>query len=185
MSLVIVHLPGVSQERVVNDVSSRGVALSNPTIQVVSPDPTPLLKIPEPSLLDESGEASYAAGDPARQSMLFGRYVGQIDARVQRAWRRPRSRVNVMHVINTDDNATAHHAFRCQAQISQDSKGNVTEIELTRCNGSPEWQLSLIRAIHSASPLPAPPDPTVFTNVLAIAFEAKEYVPGYRDDEYE
>lgn len=142
--------------------------------------------MPEPSLIDESGEASLTAGDPARQSMLFGRYTGQIDARIQRAWRRPRSAIDGPFASGSDGGAAARaDTFQCQARIVQEASGNVKEIELIQCNGSPEWQLSLVRAIQLASPLPAPPDPSVFTNVLTLAFEAKAYVPGYREDEYE
>jgi hypothetical protein len=45
--------------------------------------------------------------------------------------------------------------------------------------------MSLVRAIQRASPLPAPPTPTVFTNALTLSFEAKAYGPGAREDEYE
>ena len=37
MSLVIVHLPGPSDESFAESVSSRGEAVSNPIIQIVSP----------------------------------------------------------------------------------------------------------------------------------------------------
>lgn len=183
MSLVIVHLPGPNEFSVVEDLSSRGEALSNPTIEIVSPDPTPSAEMPELSQIDESGQAIVTAGDPAMQSMLFGRYTGQIDARIQRARRKPRSPVS--EALADSGSAHASDLFRCQARISQDNIGNVTEIELMSCNGTPEWQLSLVRAIQRASPLPAPPSPTVFTNALTLSFEGKSYAPGMREDEYE
>lgn len=164
------HVP-VAQQR------AQGGLLSNPIIQIVSPDPTPSVEMPELSSIDESGEAAHTAGDPVRQSMLFGRYTGQIDARIQRAWRKPRGAI--------DEPSAAANTFRCQARIVQEASGAVKEIELMQCNGSPAWQLSLVRAIQLASPLPAPPDPSVFTSVLTLAFEGQPYAPGYREDEYE
>lgn len=181
MSLVIVHLPGPSESRIAEDVSSRGDAAANPIIQIVSPDPSPPALIEE-SLSDESGETAHTAGDPAMQSMLFGRYTGQIDARIKRAWRKPRSPINEEFNVG---GAADRQTFRCQARIRQDDTGNVQEIELMQCNGSPAWKLSLVRAIQRASPLPAPPHPTVFTNTLTLGFEGWPYIPGHRDDEYE
>lgn len=180
MTMVIVHLPGPSEEQMVESVASRGEAMSNPVIQIVSPDATPSFEISEPSLLDESGEAPTTAGDPAMQSMLFGRYTGQIDARVQRAWRKPRTPVDESIAV-----AAEPPIFRCQARIKQDEAGFVKEVELFSCNGSPEWQVSLVRAIQRSSPLPAPPNPSVFTNVLTMSFEGRQFVAGYREDEYE
>lgn len=184
MTLVIVHTPGPTDTTMSVDVASRGSTLANPIIQIVSPDPNPSYEMPELASVDESGEASVTAGDPARQSMLFGRYTGQINARIQRAWVKPRS-----PIIEASERETASpttiETFQCQARIVQGAGGAVQEIELMQCNGSSEWQLSLVRAIQQASPLPAPPDPSVFTSELMLGFEAKEFVPGYREDEYE
>ncbi len=55
--------------------------------------------------------------------------------------------------------------------------GNVKEVALAQCNGSTRWQLSLVQAIQSASPLPAPPNPDVFSSTLHLAFKAEEYSP--------
>lgn len=184
MTLVIVHTPGPTDTAMAMDVASRGMALANPIIQVVSPDPNPSYEMPDLKSMDESGEAPVTAGDPARQSMLFGRYTGQIHARIQRAWRKPRSPINEASESEATSPA-AMETFKCQARIVQGEGGSVGEIELMQCEGSPEWQLSLVRAIQQASPLPAPPDPSVFTSELMLGFEAKAFVPGYREDEYE
>jgi hypothetical protein len=53
------------------------------------------------------------------------------------------------------------------------------------CNGSVTWQQSLVTAILSASPLPAPPDPAVFTHSLTMTFEGQSYVAGGPTDSYE
>jgi TonB C terminal len=111
-------------------------------------------------------------GDSAAEAVLLGRYVGQIDARIERAWRRPRT------PLKEED-------FSCRVQIVQDGTGAVMEITLERCNGDARWQLSLVHAIQSASPLPAPPDPTVFTRVLRMNFRAPPYSAQSSQDDYE
>jgi hypothetical protein len=102
--------------------------------------------------------------DPGR-AFSFGRYVGQISARIDRAWIKPRAPI-------------AGGKFACRARILQSSDGGVKEIELESCDGDPAWQMSLVRAIQNASPLPAPPDPSVFSRSLQIEFEAAPYAPG-------
>jgi TonB-like protein len=185
MTLVMVNLPSQADASLQEEFSSLGVAESDLQIQVASQDPAPLL---QPEQFEQeaevSEEAAHTAGDPAIQSLLFGRYTGQIDARIQRAWRKPRSAIEPP---TKDAEGRTHQkdVFTCQARISQDKVGNVTEIELMQCNGSMEWQMSLVSAIQRASPLPAPPSPTVFTNALTLSFEARAYLPGYREDEYE
>jgi hypothetical protein len=176
MTLVMVNLPSQSEAQVAEHVSSKGAAEPDLLIQVASDNPAPLLAPEQFEAIEVSEEAAHTAGDPAVQSLLFGRYTQQIDARIQRAWRKPRSALNA---------GSADEAFECQARISQDAQGNVIEIELVQCNGSTAWQMSLVRAIQRASPLPAPPSPTVFSNALTLSFEGRAFVPGYREDEYE
>lgn len=179
MTLVIVHLPRVSESRMTHDIASRGDAVASPVIQVASPDPNPAPEVrSSEQQQEEAGEAVHTAGDPVAQSQLFGRYTGQIDSRIRRAWRRPRSPVEM-----SSDQPDA--MFHCSTRIVQDSGGNVTEIELMDCNGTSEWRLSLVRAIQRASPLPSPPDPSVFTNVLALSFDARAYREGLPEHEYE
>jgi hypothetical protein len=48
---------------------------------------------------------------------MLGRYIGQITARIQRAWIRPRT------PIGSD-------LFACRVRIIQDRSGGVTEVEL-------------------------------------------------------
>jgi hypothetical protein len=110
--------------------------------------------------------------DAARLSKMYGRYVGQITARVDRAWLRPRTAIGAP-------------SFSCEVRITQDGSGNVTELMLAQCNGDSRWQLSLVQAIQSASPLPAPPDPDVFTRTLHLAFSADPYSPESPTDQYE
>jgi hypothetical protein len=97
------------------------------------------------------------ANDSDSSAQVYGRYLGQINARIDRAWVRPRAPIGATR-------------FLCQVRIEQDAVGNVREVTLDRCNGSPVWQRSLVDAIKSASPLPAPADPAVFASEIQMAF---------------
>jgi TonB C terminal len=110
--------------------------------------------------------------DAARLSKMYGRYVGQVSARIERAWMRPRTAIGAQ-------------SFYCQVRVGQDALGNVTEVTLENCNGDVRWQLSLVHAIQSASPLPAPPDPDVFSRTLRLAFSGEAYSPQSPPDQYE
>ena len=110
--------------------------------------------------------------DAGRLSKMYGRYVGQVTARIDRAWLRPRTAIGA-----TD--------FSCQVRITQDGAGNVLELMLEQCKGNTRWQLSLVQAIQSASPLPAPPDPDVFSRTLHLAFRGEAYSSQSPPDQYE
>lgn len=190
MTLVLVQLPGVTHSNTLQALASSGVAPVNGPIQMISPDPTPAFDVQDESD-DESAEASQTVGDTATQSLLFGRYTGQINARIERAWRKPRSAVTdetaVPSLATLNDKASdaeEDDLFRCAVRITQDIRGNVKETELVRCNGTLVWQQSLVNAIQQASPLPAPPSPTVFTNALTLSFESRAYVLGMAEDDY-
>ncbi|HEY1898814.1 MAG TPA: TonB C-terminal domain-containing protein, partial [Steroidobacteraceae bacterium] len=100
------------------------------------------------------------------------RYMGQINARIDRAWLRPRTPIGAA-------------SFSCRVRILQDAVGNVTEVMLEQCNGDTRWQLSLVHAIDSSSPLPAPPDPDVFSRIVHLGFTAEAYASGRHEDQYE
>jgi len=106
------------------------------------------------------------------RALMFGRYLGQVTARIERAWVRPRS-------------AIGSSPFRCLVRVIQDRGRVVKEITLERCNGTTSWQLSLVRAIESASPFPAPPDASVFSSVLKFEMTAQQFVQGSSSDGYE
>jgi hypothetical protein len=61
----------------------------------------------------------------------------------------------------------------------------VQEVILKRCTDQPQWQISLVKAIQQASPLPAPPEPAVFSNLLTMEFDSEPYVAGGRDEGFE
>ncbi len=103
---------------------------------------------------------------------MAGRYIGQINARIDRAWMRPRTPIGAP-------------TFSCRVRIAQDHTGQVLAVTLERCNGDARWRRSLVRAIELASPLPAPPDPAVFAPIVHMSFEALAYRPGAPAGEYE
>ncbi len=186
MTLVLVQLPSASHSDVLlQELASRGAAAANAAIQVVSPDPTPAFDVAEETDAEADPEAPQSVGDPAMRSMLFGRYTGQINARIQRAWLKPRSAVNGRDNSSSLDEPTQDARFHCAVRITQDARGFVQEVELVQCNGTLAWQYSLISAIQRSSPLPAPPSPTVFTNALILSFEGQAYRPGDPDPQYE
>src|SRR5262249_54368949 len=113
-----------------------------------------------------------ANGDAPGRSMLFGRYMGQIWSRIERVWMRPRSTL-------------AAGKFACRAQITQDRAGRVQEVTLQECTNDARWQLSLVRAINGASPFPAPPDPSVFSNLITVEFDSDPYVSGGSGEGFE
>jgi hypothetical protein len=150
----------------------------------INVDPPALANLETLALSDDQTSASRAqGGDTGEQARLFGIYTGQIQARIDRVWRRPRTPIN-------EDNASATNtdlddSFQCQAQIVQDAAGNVQEILLPQCNGSSTWQHSLVSAIRQASPLPAPPNVSVFRQSITLNFVGVRFIPGDAEDDYE
>ena len=119
------------------------------------------------ALTEDNKESATVSAEPAgdaAQAALRGKYTGQVAARIERAWTFPRS------VENAAD-------FACQVRIEQDRDGNVLSTELLRCDDDTSWQLSLVHAIERASPLTAPPDPSVFSKQLVLSFSASTNSP--------
>jgi hypothetical protein len=183
-NLVLLTLPTVASSRQASEqeISSQP-ALGKLARMSPPPEPPTLLNI-ESLPLDEDHALTTAvdSGDGMEQGRLFGIYTGQIQARINRIWRRPRTPVNE---VKEEGAAGADESFQCRAQIVQDSAGNVQEILLLRCNGSPAWQHSLVIAIGQASPLPAPPSTSVFTHSITLDFLGLSYAPGVAEDDYE
>jgi hypothetical protein len=137
-----------------------------PIIPIV--DPIPLAA----SLPETESRSKHVADDGGAGAPVDGLYLGQISARIDRAWRRPAEPLG-------------GNPFICQARIDQDAAGNVVEVMIEGCNGTPGWQLSLVRAIQSASPLPAPPDPALFVRTLHMSFQAQPPDSPQAGAEYE
>lgn len=185
-SLVFIDLPKTASanNEIDQSLAYLRAAIKNTPIAVIPPDPSPSLDIETLALEDEKpSTSSVDSGDGTERVRLFGIYTGQIRARVERIWRRPRSPVNE-HASLTNS-ANTGESFQCQVQIVQDVDRNVQEVLLPRCNGSSAWQRSLVLAIQQASPLPAPPSPTVFSHSIGLSFIGLPYVTGASEEDYE
>ena len=140
----------------------------SPVRKITAPDFSRFVRID--TRLDNP--ALEADGDENGHALMYGRYMAQVSARIQRAWIRPRSPVE-------------GGSFTCRVRIAQSMSGAVQEVTLQQCNRDLRWQSSLVQAIQSASPLPAPPDPSVFSNLLSMELDSDEFHTGSRDDGYE
>jgi hypothetical protein len=166
-------LDAPAEADLIEELASAGVAPKDLMIEIASSNPLPAIPLTrDDTQQDQDAKTAEAIGNDAQRSLLLGMYMGQIKARIDRAWLRPR-------------NPLKSDAFSCQVQIVQNSSGAVTEVALRRCNGDIRWQESLVAAIQSASPLPAPPDPSLFADQLMLGFEAAPYRLGAADQGYE
>jgi hypothetical protein len=173
-TLILIEDPSSGAEEVQREsVASHGVVLQNFRLTIVSPIPT--IDVGADSEADPNeavAPVDDTSSDREVRAALFGQYIGQIQARVERAWLRPRS-------------AIGEDLFECRVQILQNPRGEVEEVTLQRCNGDSRWQLSLVQAIERASPLPAPPEPTVFSGSIQLVFRSELYEPGADTGGYE
>lgn len=167
MTAVFINEPSQDERRAPPpDLASRGAAPRDLPVVVFSPVATPAVQVDNAS--EESKDSSApleAVGDQTQHALLFGRYLVQVQARIERAWMRPRSEIGAPR-------------FSCRARIEQDRRGVVIGIKLDPCNGSERWQQSLVSAIRTASPLPAPPDASVYADRLSLGFESDGFHPG-------
>jgi len=95
----------------------------------------------------------------AENSGLLARYVSDLQARIERAWNRP---------------PTARAGLKCTVYVAQVPGGTVTNVRLGNCNGDAAVQQSITLAVYRASPLPAPPDPSLFERNLQLVFEPND-----------
>jgi hypothetical protein len=140
--------------------------LSADALSALTAVPPIVLDNPDPKSPQDSGEDLFDRSAP------YGRYLSQINARILRAWLRPRTPIG-------------SSLFFCRARIDQDTRGNVKEVTLEACNGDARWQVSVVRAIQSSSPLPAPPDPRVFRHDVTVSLQSLGYQHGMEEDEFE
>lgn len=160
---------------IIEDPSARSATMSRPSLSAPAlmrigvTDARPKL----PSLPIQTADTR--SGQSAAQSglgVIYGRYLGQVHARIDRAWLRPRTAIGAP-------------IFECQVQMDQDSAGRVLTMTLVECNGGPRWQLSLVHAIEAASPLPMPPAQAVLEPHVIMTFRAMAYSPGVSAQLYE
>jgi TonB C terminal len=163
MTLVDLLHTQPSDEPPLEELSSLGIEIPAASLVLASPELTPPPELDVES--NEESDAVEAAGDTQGHAAMFGRYLGQITARIERTWQRPRTAVGAPR-------------FSCQTKIEQDERGKVLSVELRHCTGDARWQLSLVSAIEHASPLPAPPIPSVFARMLVLNFSADAWEDG-------
>ncbi len=180
-SLTLIDLPAQPEVRFELDDSLSAVLKMTdikPALDLDSPA-LPSIESVEPgdSSSPDAASPATAGGDP-----LLAIYLRQIQARIERVWRRPRTLVaeGMLSKLRRKD-----EPFQCEVHITQDPHGNVEDIRLGGCNGSFAWQQSLVSAIHQASPLPGPPSASIYRSSVDLMFTARAYRPGAPTDEYE
>jgi TonB C terminal len=156
--------------------SARG-AISLPPSPSTLTRPAALDLIPPsdiPDIETERDAPSSAAGpsDESLAAQFYGMYMGQISARIERAWLKPRT-------------SPGADRFVCRVQVLQTPSGDVQEVTLLDCNGDVRWRSSLVRAIQTASPLPAPPDARVFRKHITLRFASDAFVAGGSSEGFE
>ncbi len=144
-------------------LASRGFAPPDLLVVVFGRDTYPAAEDSQET--QNSPSPTAVVSDPTQHALLYGRYLGQVQARIERAWMRPRTEIGAP-------------TFSCRARIAQDRGGDVVEVKFDNCSGSERWQQSLLSAIRTASPLPAPPDPSVYADTLSLSFRSEAFNPG-------
>ena len=191
-TLILLNLstPVKSRPPLIAKLASAGLLPADLPMTLISPDPLPhFAHSADHAAENQKAAAPIDRGGAALRAALFGRYTGQIDARIERAWQRPRSPVNRenaalrgLGIRESRRGALGDETFQCEVRILQDRQGDVQEIQLLRCNGSVAWRQSLVTAILAASPLPAPPSPSVFSDAITLTFVAHSLVSGGPDE---
>ena len=93
--------------------------------------------------------------DAAARAALAG-WTQEIEGRIADAWIKP---------------ASASPGIDCVLHVTQVRGGAVTKVSIGRCNGDGAVRESIEAAVYRASPLPPPPDPSLFQRRLIIEFK--------------
>lgn len=91
-----------------------------------------------------------------RSGPAMASWVQQITARIEHAWIRPPS---------------AKAGIDCTIDVTQVPGGEIVNVKVGACNGDGAVVQSIQDAVYRASPLPPPPDPTLFERDLEITFK--------------
>jgi colicin import membrane protein len=91
-----------------------------------------------------------------RAGPALASWQSQIAAKIERAWLRP---------------PTARPGIECVLNVTQVPGGAVTQVSIGECNGDQAVRESIEAAVYRASPLPPPPDPSLFDRNLKINFK--------------
>lgn len=95
----------------------------------------------------------------AEDSGLLDQYATMIRQRVERNWIRP---------------AGAVKGLECEVRVRQIPGGDVVDVRMGRCNGDATVMRSIEAAVYKASPLPRPPDPSLFEKELIFRFAPED-----------
>jgi colicin import membrane protein len=95
----------------------------------------------------------------ARAGGLGVQWAAAIQARIQRAWIRPPS---------------ARAGLDCTVAVTQVPGGEVVAVRVLSCNGDETVRQSIEAAVYRASPLPPPPDPSLFERNLEVRFKPND-----------
>jgi hypothetical protein len=90
---------------------------------------------------------------------LLDEYIRTIETRIKQNWNRPLS---------------ARPGIDCVVNVVQLPSGDVMSATVAACNGDDAVRRSIERAVLDASPLPMPPDPSLFERNLRVNFRPDE-----------
>jgi colicin import membrane protein len=93
--------------------------------------------------------------DQLRNSGAVASWVSLITARITENWDKPPS---------------VRSGLVCVLDVTQAPGGTVTKVSIGSCNGDEAVRESIQTAVYKASPLPPPPDPSIFQRELVITF---------------
>ena len=95
----------------------------------------------------------------AISSGKLDQYVAIIRQRVERNWVEP---------------ASATSGIECEVSVTQIPGGEIVNVRVGRCNGDAAVVRSIEAAVYRSSPLPPPPDPSLFERNLRFMFKPEE-----------
>lgn len=95
----------------------------------------------------------------ARASGAGAQWEALIRAKIESQWRRP---------------PTAQPGIECKVRVTQVPGGEVVAVRILSCNGDDAVRQSIEIAVMSASPLPPPPDPSLFERNLEVIFKPND-----------
>jgi colicin import membrane protein len=90
-----------------------------------------------------------------RSGPALANWQSLISAKIKSNWFRP---------------PTARSGIECTLYVTQVPGGEVTQVRIGECNGDQAVRQSIEDAVYRASPLPPPPDPSLFDRNLKIDF---------------
>lgn len=108
----------------------------------------------------ETQLAAALAAEQERENAVSGGQLDQwievIRQQVQRNWIRP---------------ASARAGLECEVRVMQIPGGEVVDVRVGQCNGDTAVVRSIENAVYKASPLPSPPNPSLFERNITLIFK--------------